>query len=73
MASHKEAHKWGPKIVCSNPPRSSISLCGATVLSAGVFSVYILASSTIDRLVASMRVWGSEIVRMYAANIPPGA
>ena len=73
MASHKEARLWGPKIVCSNPPDDSVSLCGATVLSAGVFGVYILASSTLARLVASMQVEGSEMVRMCAANIPPGA
>ena len=73
MASHREARLWGPKIVCSNPPDDSVSLCGATVLSAGVFGVYILASSTLARLVASMRVWGSGMVRMCAANIPPGA
>ena len=59
--------------MCSNPPRTSVSLCGATVLSVGVFGVYILASSTQARLVASMRVWGSRMVGMCAANIPPGA
>ena len=56
MASHREARLWGPKIVCSNPPDDSVSLCGATVLSAGVFGVYILASSAPTRLVAFMRV-----------------
>ena len=59
--------------MCSNPPDDSVSLCGATVLSAGVFGVYILASSTLARLVASMRVWSSEMVGMCAAYIPPGA
>ena len=73
MASHKEARLWGPKIVCSNPPDDSVSLCGATVLSAGVFGVYILASSALTRLVAFMRVWGSRLVGMCAPNVPPGA
>ncbi len=54
-------------------PRTSVSLCDATVLSAGVFGVYILASSTLARLVALMRVWGSGMVGMCAANILPGA
>ena len=59
--------------MCSNPPGTYISLCGAKVLPAGVFGVYILASSTLARLVASMRVRGSGMVGMCAANIPPGA
>ena len=59
--------------MCLNPPRTLISLCGATVLSAGVFGVYILESSTLARLIAAMRVWGSGMVGMCAANIPPGA
>ena len=49
---------WGPKIVCSNPPGTSVSLCGATVLPVGAVGVYSLLSSALARLVAFMRVWG---------------
>ena len=46
---------------------------GCNILSIGVFGEYTLASSTLARLVASMRVLGSGMVGMCAVNIPPGA
>ena len=66
---------WGPKIVCSNPPGTSVSLCGATVLPVGVVGVYSLLSSALARLVAFMRVWGRcwEAVYSKCTTWRPGS
>ena len=63
---------WGPKIVCSNPPGTSVSLCGATVLPA----VQLVYTAFYLRLLLAWLPsceFGVVVGRLCTASVPSGA